>query len=442
MLKDRLIKILSKNFTPIHIAVLLSIASASSVFGTPRETVVYPTGNFPQDVQNVQAAVDAGGRVRLKAVDINGQPTAFNFGTPQNLPGRRVLIRNNVTIYGERNGQNMTTIRGGNVPLRTILAVTTSISDIYFNGPRGSAIRISFSTGVTITGNRISGVVGALNGLGFTFGDGIDVFGYQDRQHRITGKVSITSNIIENLHADFANGIQVDGVAGESEILDNIIRDVETAGITVIRSGSSTTIERNIIIPGAGNGTALFSYGVGIDFSGANYSVRHNSIRCDNPLGEGIYVIGGGFADATSGAVIESNTVSMNGSDYDGVALYGLVDHTLVTGNTISGDAAFAIVDAEGPEPTDISNFNTFRGNNLSHFTSSIADVFFSSNTANNKYLGECRSALDLGVNNQLTCGGEHQMFTLSRKSIRPFSKIHPQILNSALTVPLDDDTE
>ena len=432
----------SKNFTLIHIAFLLSIASASSVFGTASEIVVYPTGNFPQDVQNVQAAVNVGGRVRLKAVDINGQPTAFNFGTPQNLAGRRVLIQNDVTIFGERNGQSVTTIRGGNTPLRSVLPVTSSISDIYFSGPRGSAIQISRSTGVTISRNRISGVVGALNRYGYTFGDGIDVFGYQDRQHRITGKVSITSNIIENLHADFSNGIQIDGVAGESEILDNTIRDVESAGITVIRSGSSTTIERNVIVPGAGNGIALFSYGLGIDFSGANYSVRHNIITCENPLGEGIYVIGGGFADRTSGAVIESNKVSMNGSDYDGMALYGLVDHTLVTGNTISGDAAFAFVDAEGPDLTDISDFNTFRGNNLSHFTSSIADVFFSSNTANNKYLGECRSVLDLGLNNQLTCGGEHQIFTSSRKSIGTVNKIRPQIPNSALTIPIDDDTE
>ena len=431
---------LSKNLTFIRIAVLLAITAGSSVFGAANETVVYPTGSFPQDVQNVQAAVNAGGRVRLKAVDINGQPTAFNFGTPQNLPGRRVLIRNNVTIYGERNGQNMTTIHGGNTPLRGVLAVTTSISDIYFDGPRGAAIQISFSTGVTITGNRISGVVGVLTGFGYTSGDGIDVFGYQDRLHRITGKVTIASNTIENLHADFANGIQIDGVAGDSEIVGNTISDVETSGITVIRSGSSTTIERNVIVPGPGNGTALLSYGLGLTFSGPHYSVRHNIIICENPLGEGIYVIGGGFADRTSGAVIESNKVSMNGSDYDGMALYGLVDHTLVTGNTISGDAAFAFVDAEGPDPTDISDFNTFRGNNLSHFSSSIADVFFSSNTANNSYSGRCRSVLNLGVNNDVRCGGgEDQVFDISVKPRRDFEKIRSAIVNSALTNPLDD---
>ena len=43
-------------------------------------TVVYPTGQYPADVNNVQAAVSAGGKVLLKATDTAGVFTPFNFG--------------------------------------------------------------------------------------------------------------------------------------------------------------------------------------------------------------------------------------------------------------------------------------------------------------------------------------------------------------------------
>src|SRR5262245_2343042 len=45
------------------------------------DTVVYPTGDPVQDVPAVQAAVDGGGTVLLKAVDASGAPQVFDFGT-------------------------------------------------------------------------------------------------------------------------------------------------------------------------------------------------------------------------------------------------------------------------------------------------------------------------------------------------------------------------
>ena len=443
MLKDRMIKILSKNLTLIHIAVLLYIASASSVFGAPGETVVYPTGIFPQDVQNVQAAVNAGGRVRLKAVDVNGHPTAFNFGTPENLSGRRVFLLTNVSISGERIGRNVTTIRGGNIPFRGKVPVTTSISGISFEGPRQAAIQLTSSTGTSITNNHVSGVVGTMTGFGYTFGDGIDVFGYQNPASAITGRVTVSFNRIENLHADFANGIQLDGVAAQSEIIGNTIRDVESVGILVIRSGSTTAIEENLIIPGPGNGTALLTAGAGIYIAEGKYSVKENSIRCENVLADGILAIGGGFAAATSRPVIDSNRIEMNGSQFGGISLYGLVDHSQVSENSIRGNGAFAVLVAEGPDPNDRATDNRFRENNISRFTSSVGDVLFSSNTANNSYKGRCRSIIDLGVNNDVRCGeGEKGMFDLSVNQRRGFEKFRSPIGNSAITIPLDDDKE
>lgn len=45
------------------------------------QQVIYPT-NTPDDRANVQAAVNLGGTVLLKATDMNGTPTPFNFGEP------------------------------------------------------------------------------------------------------------------------------------------------------------------------------------------------------------------------------------------------------------------------------------------------------------------------------------------------------------------------
>lgn len=431
---------LSKNLTFIRIAVLLAITAGSSIFGAANETVVYPTGSFPQDVQNVQAAVNAGGRVRLKAVDVNGHPTAFNFGTPENLSGRRVFLLTNVSISGERIGRNVTTIRGGNIPFRGKVPVTTSISGISFEGPRQAAIQLTSSTGTSITDNHVSGVVGTLTRFGYTFGDGIDVFGNQNPAIAITGNVTIANNTIENLHADFANGIQLDAVDAKSEIFGNTIRDVESNGILVIRSGSTTAIEGNFIVPGPGNGTALLSYGDGIFIADGRYSVKLNAIHCENPFADGIYVVGGGFAAATSQSVIESNRVEMNGSQFGGISLYGLVDHAQVSENSIRGNGSFAVLVAEGPDPNDRATDNRFRENNISRFTSSVGDVLFSSNTANNSYKGRCRSIIDLGVNNDVRCGGEDQKFDLSAKPRRDLEKSRPRMGGSDLIVPLDDD--
>src|SRR5262245_54067987 len=76
---------------------------------------IYPTGRWPRDVQNVQAAVDAGGTVRLKAVDFTRTPTAFNFGGDSQTIGS-VRLHTDVIVVGEEAGSARTTIRGGTIP--------------------------------------------------------------------------------------------------------------------------------------------------------------------------------------------------------------------------------------------------------------------------------------------------------------------------------------
>ena len=110
----------------------------------PRATVVYPTGVFPADGINVQAAADQGGTVILKATNRQGKPTAFNFGTPYpnhggagfaSVAGVTVSLNTDVAILGEQVGQKMTTINGGCNPILGLVPVKSKIEGIDFEAP-------------------------------------------------------------------------------------------------------------------------------------------------------------------------------------------------------------------------------------------------------------------------------------------------------------------
>jgi hypothetical protein len=138
-------------------------AQPRSALAEPRAnefTIVHPTGNFPTDVENVQAAADAGGTVVLKATDPLGAPKAFNFGPPQ-PGGGSVIISRAVTILGESVRNHVTTIRGGLFPLRGINATgRIVIRGIRFDGAGGNAFNFIFSDSAEFSSNKITGVVG------------------------------------------------------------------------------------------------------------------------------------------------------------------------------------------------------------------------------------------------------------------------------------------
>lgn len=102
-------------------ALFLLCFQTSIASDTAKPTIVYPTGAFPTDGINVQAAADQGGTVLLKATNRQGKPTAFNFGTPDpnhggtscSVAGVTVNLNTDVAILGEQVGQKMTTINGG-----------------------------------------------------------------------------------------------------------------------------------------------------------------------------------------------------------------------------------------------------------------------------------------------------------------------------------------
>ena len=196
------------------------------------DEVVYPTGNFPADVENVQAAVDGGGLVLLKATNVDGQSTSFNFGPPVRGVGSGVDIESDVWVLGETTGTHTTTIAGGFIPFFGLNG-HVRIESLDFEAPLLSAIIVVRSTGAEIVGNRITSVVPELLDFGLTEGRAIK---FLANSHPITGTVVVADNVILDMHADLSDAIVFDEVEADVHIEGNCIEDVQSNGIFLINS--------------------------------------------------------------------------------------------------------------------------------------------------------------------------------------------------------------
>lgn len=354
-------------------------------------TVVYPTGNFPTDVQIVQAAVDAGGTVVLKATDPLGAPKAFNFGPPQ-PGGGSVIIQGAVTILGESVRNHMTTIRGGYFPLRGIGATgRIVVRGIHFDGAGGNAFNFIFSESAEFSSNKITGVVGDASG---GFSEGIAVFGFA-----YSGEFVIAGNVIDGFDADFADGIVlIDGA--EAKILQNEIHRSHTLGISIISPSAPVTIDDNLVVPGPGDPSYEFGNGIiGFSGPGGTFFITGNRVEAENPQADGIAIVGDD-SQAVFGAAIEKNEVLMHDSLFEAISLYGSVTDAYVGQNRAEGTGAFAL-QASTFGLTQRSN--TFVGNNIARFESSIADVFLDVDTEDTVLVGFSGNVIDLGTNNIVT---------------------------------------
>lgn len=354
--------------------------------------VVYPTGTFPTDVENVRSALGAGGTVVLKATDVSGTPTAFDFGPP--VPGGgSVVMRREVTVVGESVGEDMTTIRGGFFPLRGIGAPgRIVVRDIHFDGPGGNAFNFIFSDSAEFSSNKITGVVGDVFPDGVS--EGIGVFGF-----RYSGEFVITDNVIDGFDADAADGIVL-FEGSRARIVGNEINGSHTLGIGIISPSGPVGIEDNLVVPGPGDPS--FDPGNGIfginPHAGGTFNISGNRVDAENPNADGIAV--GGFSRPVVGAVIENNQVLMHNSLFGAISLYGNVTDTYVGQNRATGSGAFAL-----PAFTLglLQRSNTFVGNNITGFESDIADVFLDINTEDTVLAGFGGSVIDRGTNNRIT---------------------------------------
>lgn len=372
------------------------------------DTVVYPTGTWPTDVRNVQAAVDLGGTVLLKSTTPDGTPGAFNFGTPQFFqPERIVRLRADVAVLGEQTGAARTTIEGGSIPFLGQQPTHTRIQGIVFRGFLNSAITITRSTGAEIVGNHISGAVGALLSFGLTEGRGIKFLGNSDPQNAITGRVVVAENVIDDMHADLSDAIVFDAVAADVEIVGNRVGTVQSAGVLVIDGNGSVLIADNVVAPGAGD-PGEFSFGNGIFVVGldpsqrARHRIVRNQVVAENRDADGIALVG--FDAAVQDPIVEQNRVTMTSSRFGAISFGDLVSGASVAHNVIEGQAATALGVFElGLAADPVASHNSFVGNNLTRFTATTADVFLDRHTVGNVVTGYVGSLVDLGEGNRVT---------------------------------------
>jgi len=388
-------------------ALFLALCASVGLPGTARASsaaVVYPTGNASLDVANVQTAVDGGGSVLLKSVNAGGVPTAFNFG-PADFTGSWVTVLSDVDLEGETIASGaMTTVQGGWGPIEIFNGANVTIAGIRFASPFYEAI-FAFNAGsVRIVSDRIEHVVGQpVDGFLRSAG-GIEVGGGVD--------VTIADNVIDDLDAEFSNGIEQYGALGRVEISRNRITAFNTDGIEATqytsRPGQGTSIHDNYIRTGVARyprGAA----GTPIEINGhGSYDVERNELVVDNPNGAAVFAFGFEqfrFGPVT-GATIRHNTIRLNTEPFGavGVAFLAEVSQAFVGQNQMFG-VGFAALYTSGCacEPASSLDSDTFVGNDIGSLHSGFADVFFGTPTHHATLVGQSGTVVDLGTDDVIT---------------------------------------
>jgi hypothetical protein len=219
----------------------------------------------------------------------------------------------------------------------------------------------------------------------------------------------IEDNTIEDIQAQLGFGLSLFGMA-QMRVARNVIQGVATAGILMQAHAGPVLVEGNYVAPGPPrNPGAIFDIGNGIWVFGPQGGVayiRRNQVVCEHPLADGIVMIGESLDSPplkVRNSVIEQNQVTMHNSLFGGISLYGLASGNYVGQNQILGDGAYALQVALGFLPEDKAISNTFAGNNIALFQSSVADVFLDVNSMDNVLAGDSGTVMDLGTGNRIT---------------------------------------
>lgn len=420
----------------------LSLIASSLAYGGT--TIVYPTGINPTDVQNVQAAVNKGGSILLKAVDQKGHPQSFNFGTwpnPSSVPANgSVTLNASVSISGERVGANRTTIAGGVSPFYepNNVPVKVSITGLLFLNPGCDAATIWSSTGFTFANNEVSAPQPYTGSEGYTETIGLFVGGLGNST--ITGPVVITGNNIHGLAAaEDEVGIYMNNVESAMSIVGNNVSvgyatadgagSLDSAAIAIYGCAGAAGITGNnvnvgpgttyhgirVLGPAASGAVTLLGNQVTIDdnalcyaaiaLNGAtgNIQVLANSVDSGSEAADGIALEGNSSTGTISGATVALNAIDIENSDFSAIELIGAVSRSTISLNLITGDSAYAVSAQGDGNPADLASANYFLSNLLLGYSASDATVFFDTNTANNMFVGPYVKAINNGTGNKIS---------------------------------------
>jgi hypothetical protein len=373
---------------------LLALAAASCSAGS----LVTGTGNPNLDVPAVQAAVDRGGQVILRAHFSFDRPTAKPPGA---IYERMVTLAKGVVISGERDEHgDMPAIEGGSFAFFVdVPGARVEIREVRFVRPKGAAIWVYAASGLVIKGCKFDGVEPAAalsQSAGVSHGVGFAVFvgsnpvppkpGQQEQEENNTGTLSILDNDIDvgGSAGDQTLGIAVFGVGRSPDkevdlyISGNNIKNITARAINVRQIDGRVHIERNVIttgpISGPSNGVlpdVIHAVGSG------SYLIEHNAIVSEWAAGAGIRVQGSAWSPEAN-AIVADNDVTMSapegtffGGNSAAIEIRGFAQGNRVVNNRIRGRAraALAVAGQDGRSPEN----NTFASNDLAGFQPGLA---------------------------------------------------------------------
>lgn len=399
-------------------AVILTSIAVDPASAIAAERVVVPTGEFPADVVNVQAAVNLGGTILLKARNAAGVPTAFNFGPPVRGSGR-VFLNTDVIITGETADGQTSTILGGEGPFRSVRPVRAAISGLDFERPYTAAAIVVVTAGFQFSRCHVARVVPFLAISDPDLGDLykaqavlIDLSVIPPTSSTV---LAIEDNVFEDCGlggAQLGYGMFVFPGEARVRIARNVIRGANLAGILLYLPGDESVIEDNSIVPGPGDIDPRF-FGDGIHLLGgaldrdqqAPLIVRDNEIRVEGPEAFGIFAFGDdAFNGPIRNTIIGGNRITLAGG-FAGIGLLGNASACDVLHNKIGGDGDFSLLLGEvpGDDVFEQPHSNLLVGNNIAQFDARVADVLFDFNTFNNELKGYSGTAIDLGTGNRIT---------------------------------------
>lgn len=403
---------------------LVALALGCRVALAAAVTVVYPTGEYPEDVNNVQAAVAAGGTVLLKAVNQAGEPTSFNFllrseSTPGPAPSG-VNLDVDVRLIGESSGRHTTTILGGIAPLRGSQSVRRHIEGIRFDRPADDAMLFTASSDLEIVRNRIENVITRQFSANPADSqtDGIDIYNRVSGLTSITGRIRIADNVISIPAGPYINGVQLDTVGADVVIEGNRFDlaspdhgcEVFCGGVQAGLVGGRVDIRHNFvaIAEGAPNDVAT---GVAVGgFSSARFVVSENDITFRCAFCDGIEIQGNAsFGEAVTHASVRNNVLRsigpQAGSQAAMASFFGDVSDSSMNDNTFIGNAAVGMQSEWLNDPTtEFETNNVMRGNDFRRLSSSMSDVYLDTTSVHTTGLNECATVTDLGTDDHVVC--------------------------------------
>jgi hypothetical protein len=346
-----------------------------------------------------------------------------------------------VQIIGETNHKGpVTKIKGGfwtlHSPLPAQLTPTApgpkiTIQSIHFDGALGSAIHLAYSSGTTITGNKITNLrpkasdspIFGKTGLNYQMAIFCGTPYAQPFATRkyipdaFTGLLAITDNDIDLTNdvptKTMAQGVMVIWTTGvNAQIQRNTIincsrNSIETidnylgkdgSGMIVIKDNKIVTATEGLPVPTPATPLGIL-VGWFLDISGGldpqrnlKHVVVNNAIRTRGKLSIGIVVF-------TDGAVVVNNALLSEGTEASSLGVVSSDGY--IAYNKMEGVSSRPGVGVRPWKPLKGSK-NVFVDNDLRQFKSSAADVVFDKDTCNNFYVGHSCKVSDLGSNNSI----------------------------------------